>query len=274
MTPGSRIPPFDSRIPEYSGDSGTQECSGWLPETGVPFDPGIRISGWLMEPLVLGESGNSEFRVSPGTRCFGDSENQEFRLTWISVFRVTPWTQSSRWLIEPIVPCHSGNSEFQVTQGTQIYAWIKQSAVPVNPQNPEFGWLREPGLGVNPRWSGHFGIRSSGWFKEVGATCFPRGPCDSVNPEFQATPGTCSCKWIREKGVPGDSGNPQSSGCIRKQEFIWWIREPEIWVTLGTRGSGWLLETRVTGESGNPEFRLTRWTRSSEWHQELGVLCD
>ena len=122
----------------FPGDSGNSEfrvtarslSSGWLRKPGLPCGPGTRISGWLRESEVLGDSGNPEFRWlrEPGFR--GKSGN-----------RCSGWLRESGCFREPGVP---GDSGFRLTPRTRI-----DSANPefwVTPNSRNSVWPREPGI--------------------------------------------------------------------------------------------------------------------------------
>ena len=253
---------------------------------------------WLREPGILGDSRNTEFLVTVGSK----SRNPEFR--------VTPGTRSSGWLREPGVPV-TPQAGVQADSGNQT----RESGVPGDygnlgfrwPLNPVPFWLREPGVRVT-LWT-----RISGWLLETGVQGDsgnriqePEDPGDSWNPEFRVTPVTSSSEWLwnlelrvtpesqefrvtprtrssgllrepsprvtRKSGFPGLSvpKSPGIPGCDSMN--------PEFWVTPGikpwnlefqmarlSRSSGWLREPVFPSDSGNQEILVTPGTRCFWW---------
>ena len=258
VIPGTRS---DSGNQEYQVNSGNRcswfrvtpvtRISGWVWEHGVPVNSGN--PWWIREPVVPGDSenpffrvpvdsGNTEFRVTPGIQNSGDSGNSEFRVTQgtrsdtgNTFLCVTPWA----WV-------HSKNPDFRVTPGTGSFRRLRDWMFWLIPGSRNSGWLLEPGVpGLS--WT-----RSSEWLRET------RVPDASVNPKF---------RWLRLYGVAGDSWNPG------------WLREPVVlgdsWkldsqVSPGTRSSRWIREPVVPGsyDSGNP------WATADSRKTEFRVLRD
>lgn len=125
--------PIDSGTPDSSvslQDTGVfrcfgmPECSGWLPETGVPFEPrnpdfrvthGIPSSGWVRELGVPGVFWDIIFWWLWEPRGQGDMEFGVPGYSVNSEFRVTHRTHSSMWLRELGDTGDSGNPELRLS---------------------------------------------------------------------------------------------------------------------------------------------------------------
>jgi len=203
------------------------------------------------EPGVLGDSGNSECRVSPGTRITGDSRKTDYEWPGEHGFPEDTGTRSTGWLRLPGVSGETGNPERS--------EWIRENGkTPYESGNTEF-WVKP-------------GSQSSGCLRETGVLRVTPGtgippvdsqehgvPGDPRNKEFGLTPEARSSRLPRERGVlqglraygvhlvttgNRSSGRPRGAG---------------VRITPVKRSSGWLRElvfrvtrgTRIPGYSGN-----------------------
>jgi len=190
---------------------------------------------WIWEPEVASDSRKLDDRQrKPGVP--GDLGNKEF---W-----VIPGKRSSGWY---------GKPEFWVTQGTRISGWIREPEDRENEGKRSSVWLRELGVmgdslnsefRVTRRTRTEPGDTGHSRNSELRVTSRTRNrlPGTYGNPQFRMNPRTRSTGWLREPGVPRNTGNQE-------------IRViPGFRVTPGT----WNLELHE-----KPEFRLTTGTRSS-----------
>jgi len=285
VTPGSGTPNFG-----WLRENGTAGSRSH-PDFSILESPDSRCHPKQQETIVSGDIRNSELRVTPGIRSSewlrepgmtpGTRFSGRFREP-----RVTPGTRISVWLQEPViygfwcfretgVPGESGNPPFRVIQGIRVVSG-----------NPEFRVIwgmwsdsKKPFFRVTP------GTLSSGWFREPVVLGYSGNPVllgfrdpvvrgDFGNPEFLVNPGpqcdsgTRRSRWLREFGVPRDSGN---TGWLRELVLPGdfgkpeWLRERGVWCDYGNVEFGMTTGTWSLGWFREPEVRATPGIRCSGW---------
>ena len=211
--PGLRFPVVtrNTWVPKSPATPGFQ-----VPE--VLGDSGTLITGWLWEPGVTGDSGNPEFRVTPGIQY---QSHQEHRVPGIAR---TYWFPQS-----PGNPCSRSHPELRVigTPRSRNHQELRVNGVALNPR---IARLRVPGITLNPGfpWPHFLGVprySESTEFRVTPVTQFQSHE-ELWLAESPGTPGSRIQPELRVPGVPGDS------------------RNPEVLVTWN-RSSEWLHKTEV-----------------------------